>query len=64
MSRSKKVFVAVMVIFFGLLAYASFDISRRTTFPGSKPQLQERIKDVYMKPDSVENDTSKREPEK
>ena len=36
------------------MAYIAYDISRRTTFPGSKPQLQERIKDTYIEKDSVQ----------
>jgi hypothetical protein len=55
MSPSKKIFVAIAVVFFILLAYASYDISSRTTSPGSKSQLKERLKDQYIKPDSVPN---------
>lgn len=44
MRTSKKIFIVLSVVFFGLLAFASYDISRRTTFPGSKSQLKERIK--------------------
>jgi hypothetical protein len=58
MNRSKKIFVVIAIAFIGLLAYASFDIGSRTTFPGSKPQLKERIKDQYVSPDSVANDSS------
>lgn len=43
MTRSKKVFAALAIVFIVLLAYASYDISSRTTFPGSRPQLRERI---------------------
>jgi hypothetical protein len=45
------------VIFFALLIYASYDISSRTTFPGSKPQLKERIKDQFLTPDSSKMDS-------
>lgn len=58
MSRSRKIFVAAMVAFFILLAYASYDISSRTTFPGSKSQLKERLKKEYLKSDSVVTDSS------
>jgi hypothetical protein len=44
MSRSKKTFLLLSAVFFALLFYASYDISRRTTFPGSRPQLKERVK--------------------
>ncbi len=57
MSKSKKIFLFVAAIFFLLLIYASYDISSRTTFPGSKPQLQERIKDQFLAPDSTNRDS-------
>jgi len=59
MSRQKKIFVLLAVVFLLLLFYASYDISKRTTFPGSKPQLKERLKKKYLKPDSAHSDTSK-----
>jgi hypothetical protein len=40
--------------FLGLLFYASYDIARRTTFPGKKPQLKTRIQDAYFPEDSVD----------
>jgi hypothetical protein len=43
MAKSKKIFLIIAAIFFLLLLYASYDISRRTTFPGSKGQLKERL---------------------
>jgi hypothetical protein len=52
MTRSKKIFVGIMIVFFIALGYASYDISSRTTFPGSKSQLKERIKKTYLKSDS------------
>ncbi len=57
MSRAKKWFVVGAVAFVILLGYASYDISRRTTFPGSKSQLKERIKRNYLTPDSVKKDS-------
>jgi len=57
MSKSKKIFLVVAAVFFILLIYASYDISSRTTFPGSKPQLKERIKDQFLAPDSVKIDS-------
>jgi hypothetical protein len=47
-------FGAVFVI---LLAYASYDIATRTTFPGSKPQLKERIEKDILKIDSMAIDS-------
>lgn len=57
MSRSKKIFVAIAAVFVILLAYASYDISTRTTFPGSKSQLKERLKNQYLKSDSITRDS-------
>ena len=37
MSRSKKIFVAFAIVFFLVLVYIVYDISSRTTFPGSRP---------------------------
>jgi hypothetical protein len=36
MSKQKKVFLILSVVFFALLLYASYDIGSRTTFPGTK----------------------------
>lgn len=57
MKLSKKIFIGACVLFVILLAYGSYDISRRTTFPGSKAQLKERIRKNYMDTDSVARDT-------
>lgn len=43
MDRSKKIFLLFAAVFFIIMAYIGYDISSRTTFPGSKPQLKERI---------------------
>lgn len=60
MKRSKILFLVFAGIFFLLLLWVSYDISRRTTFPGSKPQLQERLKGEYQKKDSAEANSSDR----
>jgi hypothetical protein len=57
MRTSKKIFLMVVVVFFAGLIYVSYDISTRTTFPGSKPQLKERIKDQFLTPDSTKVDS-------
>ncbi len=46
------------VAFFVLLFYASYDISTRTTFPGSKPQLKERIGETFLQQDTVAVDST------
>ena len=43
MKRSKVIFIILAVLFFALMIYLGYDISSRTTFPGSKPQLKERL---------------------
>jgi hypothetical protein len=62
MSKSKKLFVAGVVVFVLGIAYFSYDVSKRTTFPGSKPQLQERIKERFLEKDSLVIDSIKTEP--
>jgi hypothetical protein len=59
MTRSKKLFAALSVVFLIGLIYASYDIGKRTTFPGSKPQLQERIKKQFLPADSSKKDSLK-----
>jgi hypothetical protein len=59
MSRGKKIFLVIAAVFVFLLLYASYDISQRTTFPGSKPQLKERIEKRFNGSDSTESDTIK-----
>lgn len=43
MKNSKKLFILIAVVFFGIMIYIGYDISSKTTFPGSKPQLKERL---------------------
>jgi len=59
MNRAKKLFVILSVVFLVLLLYASYDISTRTTFPGSKPQLKERLKTQFLHHDSTKKDSLK-----
>ncbi|HCZ34571.1 MAG TPA: hypothetical protein DHV26_01430 [Cytophagales bacterium] len=58
MSKSKKIFAGLAVVFVVLLFYASYDISSRTTFPGSKPQLKERIEEQFLKVDTIKIDSA------
>jgi len=53
MTRSKKIFLGFVLVFIILLVYASYDIGSRTTFPGSKSQLKERIQKNYLPADSA-----------
>jgi hypothetical protein len=57
MTKSKKIFAVCAVVFMTLLLYASYDISTRTTFPGSKPQLKERLEEKYLQKDSLAADS-------
>jgi hypothetical protein len=57
MPRSKKIFIGFIIIFVILLAYASYDIGSRTTFPGSKPQLKERLNEQFQEKDSLATDS-------
>ena len=43
MSMQKKIFLVVAALFLLVILYFSFDIARKTTFPGSNPNLKERI---------------------
>ncbi|MGD1894365.1 MAG: hypothetical protein ACFB15_27675 [Cyclobacteriaceae bacterium] len=43
MTLQKKIFLVAAVLFLLVVLYFSFDIARKTTFPGSKPNLKERI---------------------
>lgn len=43
MSRSKKIFFLVAIVFFMLLTYVTYDFSRRTTFPGSEKKPSPHI---------------------
>ncbi|HEY4656716.1 MAG TPA: hypothetical protein VIH22_19500 [Cyclobacteriaceae bacterium] len=56
MSRQKKIFAILAAAFVLLLLYASYDISQRTTFPGSKPQPRERLTTSPRPSDSLSND--------
>lgn len=58
MSRQKKLFVVLAAIFVILLIILSYDISRRTTFPGSKPQLMERLRKEPQPADTLEPDSA------
>lgn len=57
MAKSKRLFYLFTVVFLLVIFFASYDIARRTTFPGSKSQLKERIKRTYMETDSTRGDS-------
>ncbi|WP_166669806.1 MULTISPECIES: hypothetical protein [Algoriphagus] len=43
MQRNKKIFLIIFIIFMLIMMWIGYDISQRTTFPGSKGNLKERI---------------------
>ena len=59
-NRSRKIFIIFCILFVLALGYASYDIASRTTFPGSKSQLKERIKRKYLDSDSLTSDTTQK----
>jgi hypothetical protein len=61
MTRGKKIFAGFALVFLLLLMYASYDIGRRTTFPGSRPQLKQRLEEYYQSPDTLARDSAKRD---
>ncbi len=56
MTRSKKIFVACAIAFALFLAYVAYDISSRTTFPGSHPKVKVPPSEEPA-PDSASADT-------
>ena len=64
MKNSKRLFLILAIVFFIAIGYLGYDISNRTTFPGSKPQLKERLIQNYSdttQVDSVKTQTIKQE---
>ena len=55
MNKSKKIFIAFAAAFFLAMLIIGHDISKRTTFPGSKKLLIETL----MPSDTVTTDTAK-----
>ncbi len=45
MKQSKKIFLLVAIIFLIIMIVIGYDISNRTTWPGAKKNLKERIED-------------------
>ncbi|MGF1638580.1 MAG: hypothetical protein ACFCUU_15995 [Cyclobacteriaceae bacterium] len=56
MKQSKKIFIAVCIVFMAILVAVSIDISGRTTFPGSKKLLKESL----LPSDTVASDSLKK----
>ena len=55
MNKSKKIFIAFAAAFFLAMLIIGYDISKRTTFPGSKKLLIETL----MPSDTLTTDTAK-----
>ncbi len=45
MKRSKKIFFVLAALFLLIIIIIGMDISQRTTWPGAKKNLKERIND-------------------
>ncbi len=45
MKQSKKIFLLIAIVFLIIMAVIGYDISSRTTWPGAKKNLKERIED-------------------
>jgi hypothetical protein len=43
MSKSKKIFLIIAAVFMVIMIIIGWDISRRTTFPGSKSHLRNEV---------------------
>lgn len=57
MNKSKKIFLAFAAVFFLAMIIVGYDISKRTTFPGSKKLIIETL--APSEPmDSIEVDTT------
>lgn len=56
MKKSKKLFVIVAILFVLATLVVGYDISRRTSFPGSKKLLKESIAPTEEESDSVKVD--------
>ncbi|GJM60827.1 MULTISPECIES: hypothetical protein [Persicobacter] len=57
MKRSKIIFIVFAILFFAALLWVSYDISTRTTWPGSKGQLKERIKEQLQEDETDSSQT-------
>jgi hypothetical protein len=56
MTRSKKIFLGFVVVFFCSLCFLVYDISSKTTFPGSKKRAkQSQEKDSVDRGDTVKS---------
>lgn len=63
MKKSKKLFVAFAIVFFLIVLVVGYDISRKTSFPGSKKYLKESIL-PSEEPDSERDSTAIKADEK
>jgi len=59
MSRSKKLFIAIAVIFLMTILYVMYDMSSRTTFPGSKPPMEDIQNKTGVESETIESDSMK-----
>ncbi|NOT73335.1 MAG: hypothetical protein HOP08_00305 [Cyclobacteriaceae bacterium] len=50
MKRSQKIFIAIMLLFFGGLIMLAYDISTKTTFPGARNRKKASLDTVSTHP--------------
>ncbi|MCX7638219.1 MAG: hypothetical protein N2044_10295 [Cyclobacteriaceae bacterium] len=57
MKNPKKIFLWLALIYLLIVLWVCYDFARKTTFPGSRPQLKERLKERFLEKDSVAKDS-------
>jgi len=58
MTRSKKIFLGIMILFFAFLVGLVIDISNRTTFPGSRKEKGQDSTEKAASVDTTKNHSS------
>jgi flagellar basal body-associated protein FliL len=58
MTWQKRLFIFIVILMAAGMAIASWDIARKTTFPGSKGQLKERIRKQLSGSDTIQTSSN------
>jgi hypothetical protein len=58
MKKSKKIFIGIGILFIIATLIVGYDISSKTSFPGSKKLLKESIAPSAEEKEEVENDST------
>jgi len=59
MSVSKKLFIVLAALFFMIILYFTYDIASRTSFPGSKSNVEEGLSDPETDSERLDSDSIK-----